>query len=190
MAKRILLLDNYDSFTYNLYDYLCQLGVEVEVHLNDKITAESGAFYHVDGVVLSPGPGRPQQAGNMMAILDSIYDKLPILGICLGHQAIGEYFGARLDLARRPMHGYCSPIEHDGTKLFKKIPNPMQAMRYHSLLLTGLPEQLEATAVVKGSGEIMGIRHKHLPIQGVQFHPEAHLTPQGILLIANWLESL
>jgi anthranilate synthase component 2 len=186
---KILLLDNFDSFTYNLQDYLGRVGVSCEVFRNnvglDEITKNSYA-----GVLLSPGPGKPQEAGNLMQILDYYHDKLSILGVCLGHQAIGEFFGATLTKAQKPMHGKISKIEIIAkSALFCNLPNFFSVVRYHSLILQNLPECLETTALSQEK-EIMALQHKNLPIFGVQFHPEAALTDFGLQMIENWLKTL
>ncbi len=187
---RILLIDNYDSFTYNLYDYLLRCGVEVIVVRNDEWTLAEFKAFDFDGLVISPGPSRPADAGIMNQVLAYFYDKKPVLGICLGHQAIGEFFGAELVKARLPVHGKTSVIQHDGQGIFKDLPREFQVMRYHSLILKdleGIP--LQATAFTY-EGEIMGLRHSFLPISGVQFHPESILTEYGLPLLNNWLESI
>jgi len=186
---KILLLDNFDSFTYNLQDYLGRVGVSCEVFRNnvglDEITKNSYA-----GVLLSPGPGKPQGAGNLMQILDYYHDKLSILGVCLGHQAIGEFFGATLTKAQKPMHGKISKITITAeSALFQDLPKSFNVVRYHSLVLQDLPECLEITALSQEK-EIMALQHKSLPIFGVQFHPEAALTDFGLQMVANWVRSL
>ncbi|HUU47105.1 MAG TPA: aminodeoxychorismate/anthranilate synthase component II [Acidobacteriota bacterium] len=183
----ILLVDNYDSFTYNLYQYLAELGARVRVVRNDAI--DVGRIpRHYEAVVLSPGPGRPADAGVTPAIVRAHSGKLPILGVCLGHQAIGEVFGGRIVRARRLMHGKTSPIHHDGKGLFAGLPNPFVATRYHSLTIDpdSCPECLTITAETD-DGTIMGLRHKHHPTVGVQFHPESILTLEGKDLLANFL---
>ncbi len=186
---RILLLDNYDSFTYNLYDYLMQLGTEVEVFRNDMLQVETIKQRGYTAIVLSPGPKRPVNAGVLMELLDHYHQELPILGICLGHQAIGEYFGAQLKKANRPMHGKTSNITHDNLGIFEGLPHPMQVMRYHSLILEQLPNCLQATAY-SPTGEIMALKHQEYPLWGVQFHPESILSPNGLSLLGNWLKLL
>lgn len=183
----LLLLDNYDSFTYNLYDYLSQLGAACEVVRNDKISISELENCHFDGIVLSPGPKRPKDAGILMELIDYFHAKTPLLGICLGMQAIGEYFGAKLVHASIPMHGKTSWVEHTKTELFNGIEQPTQVMRYHSLLLKNLPNCLEPTAWTT-TKELMAIQHKSYPIWGLQFHPESILTLEGLAILKNWLE--
>lgn len=185
----LLLIDNYDSFTYNLYDYLMRLGAKVEVCRNDEIEVEAIAAMKLDGLVLSPGPERPAKAGALMQIVENYYQKLPMLGICLGHQAIGEFFGAKLLKAKIPVHGKTSIIQHTGSGLFKKLPENLQVMRYHSLLLKDLPACLQVTAKTS-EGEIMALKHSELPLHGLQFHPESILSPQGLEILENWLKTL
>jgi anthranilate synthase/aminodeoxychorismate synthase-like glutamine amidotransferase len=182
----IFLLDNYDSFTYNLYDYLAQLGCEVYVERNDNITVEQIENIAPQALVISPGPGKPRHAGTLMEIISSFHTVLPILGICLGYQAIGEFFGAELTYAPRPMHGKTTEIIFD-TKyfLFHNIPQKTEVMRYHSLNIKNIPDALEVTAQT-ASGEPMAIQHKHLPVCGVQFHPESVLTTHGMQMLQNW----
>ena len=183
----ILLVDNYDSFTYNLYQYLCELGAKVAVHRNDEIDV-SQIITKYESVVLSPGPGRPEDAGVTPAIVKDLSGALPILGVCLGHQAIGQVFGAKITRARRLMHGKTSMIRHDGTGIFAGIPNPFEATRYHSLAVdpSSVPSVLEVTATSE-DGTIMGLRHKKHPTVGVQFHPESILTKEGKGLLKNFL---
>lgn len=181
----ILLLDNFDSFTYNLVDYFHQLNIEVKVFRNN-ISLEEITQYQYKGIVLSPGPETPSKAGNLLAIID-YYKHLPMLGICLGHQAIGEYFGAIIKKAIKPVHGKCSLIKHEQKRLFQTLPNPLKVVRYHSLIVSELPICLTSTAWTE-SNEIMGLEHKKLPIYGVQFHPESILTEFGIDLLRNWIE--
>jgi len=183
----LLLLDNYDSFTYNLYDYLSQLGAICTVIRNDQISILELEKCHFDGIVLSPGPKRPKDAGLLMELIHHFYTKMPLLGICLGMQAIGEYFGAKLVHASIPIHGKTSLIEHVQKDLFHGIKHPTQVMRYHSLLLKNLPDCLEPTAWTKKK-ELMAIRHKNYPIWGMQFHPESILTLEGIAILENWLK--
>ncbi len=184
---QILLLDNYDSFTYNLYDYLLRCGAVVRVVRNDEITLKELAGLEFDALVLSPGPKRPSDAGILMDTIAHFYNKIPMLGVCLGHQALGEFFGAKLIHALLPMHGKTSNIQHTNTPLFDAIPNPMQVMRYHSLTLTQIPDCLCITGQT-AAGEVMAMQHRALPLYGVQFHPESVGTPDGIQLIANWLK--
>lgn len=183
----LLLLDNYDSFTYNLYDYLSQLGARCTVVRNDKISILELEKCHFDAVVLSPGPKRPQGAGILMDLIHHFYVKIPILGICLGMQAIGEYFGAKLVHASIPVHGKTSLVEHTQKDIFHGITQPTQVMRYHSLLLKNLPSCLEPIAWT-ASNELMAIKHNTYPIWGVQFHPESILTLDGLAILENWLK--
>ncbi len=183
---KILLLDNYDSFTWNLVHYLRIAGAEVELWRNDELEPSAMDFkYH--GMVVSPGPCTPLEAGNLMPVLNTAAGKMPILGICLGHQAIGLHFGCALKTARVPVHGKPRNIEHGGMGVFNGLPNPMQVGRYHSLVLDDIPANgpLQVTALC--DGEVMAVQHRELPITGVQFHPESILTPQGQQLINNWI---
>lgn len=185
----VLLLDNFDSFTFNLVHYFEQIGVSCMVLRNDVPLSD---FTHLpfQGVVLSPGPATPAQAGNLMQVIDHYYQKLPLLGICLGHQAIGAFFGARLQKARKPMHGKISQITTQTSDLlFEALPSSMPVVRYHSLILEDLPPALCATAHT-AEGEIMALRHQQLPIWGVQFHPEAILTTHGLAILQNWTKCL
>jgi anthranilate synthase/aminodeoxychorismate synthase-like glutamine amidotransferase len=187
--KRVLLIDNYDSFTYNLAQYLGELGCALTVRRNDAITmgeAEALDFTHL---VISPGPGNPTQSGVCNEMIRHFAGKKPVLGVCLGHQCIGHVFGGTVNRADRMMHGKTSKIYHDGKILFKNVPNPFEATRYHSLVVReeGLPACLEITAHTS-EGEIMGLRHKDLPVEGVQFHPESIMTKPGKSLLANFLE--
>lgn len=188
--KTILIIDNYDSFTYNLYDYFLQLGTNCTVVRNDEWTKEQFKAFEFDGLVLSPGPKKPKDAGLLMWAIEYFHDKKPILGICLGHQGIGEFFGAKLKKARLPVHGKTSSIHHDNSSLFLEFPPSVSVMRYHSLIL----ENLEKTPLVATSfteeNEIMSFQHQSLPITGVQFHPESILTEFGIELLSNWLKSI
>ena len=192
---RLLLLDNYDSFTYNLYDYLHQAGCAVTVKRNDEIKASDVDALEPDGIVLSPGPRRPKEAGCLMEVIEQYHDQLPMLGVCLGHQAIGEFFGATLQKAIKPVHGKTAEVFHllesddaetSQSGLLYNIPQPFEAMRYHSLVLTDLPDTLMPLAKT-ADGELMAMQHKTLPIYGVQFHPESILTPCGLALIKNWV---
>jgi anthranilate synthase component 2 len=185
----LLMIDNYDSFTYNLVQYFSELGETVEVHRNDKITVAEVADRRPDRLVISPGPCSPDEAGISVAAIRELAGKLPILGVCLGHQSIGQAFGGRIVRADRLMHGKTSPIHHDGRELFAGLPNPFDATRYHSLLIekATLPSCLEVTAWT-AEGEIMGVRHRDLPMWGVQFHPESILTVEGKQLLRNFLE--
>jgi len=184
----LLMIDNYDSFTYNLVQYLRELGEEVVVYRNDKITLDEIARLNPQRLVISPGPCTPNEAGISVAAIRHFAGKLPILGVCLGHQSIGQAFGGRIVRAERLMHGKTSPVFHDGRELFSGLPDPFAATRYHSLLVEreSLPDSLEITAWT-AEGEIMGMRHRQLPLWGVQFHPESILTVNGMELLRNFL---
>jgi anthranilate synthase component 2 len=187
--KKILLLDNFDSFTYNLLDYLGRVGAVCEVHRNN-VSLETLKQENYAGVLLSPGPGKPQEAGNLIEALAYFHQKLPILGVCLGHQAIGGFFGAKLLKAQKPMHGKISKITlTQNSVVFRGLPNQFEVVRYHSLVLSELPDCLEVTAL-SPEKEVMALEHKFLPICGVQFHPEAALTDFGLQMIQNWVSSL
>lgn len=180
-----LLLDNFDSFTYNLADYLAQCGAEFRVVRNNVPLGEiTQASYR--GVILSPGPGTPRRAGNLMQVVEHYANTVPVLGICLGHQALGEHFGAALQRAAKPMHGKLSRIDCVPDAIFAGLPATFEVVRYHSLVLGGLPATLETVART-AEGEIMALRHKSLPVRGVQFHPEAALTQHGLKMMNNWL---
>jgi anthranilate synthase/aminodeoxychorismate synthase-like glutamine amidotransferase len=185
----LLVLDNFDSFTYNLVQYFGQLGVEQRIFRNNEITAEEALALNPDRVMVSPGPCSPNEAGVSLEIIAAFAGKKPLLGVCLGHQCIGQYFGGQVVRADRLMHGKTSPILHDGKELFLGVENPFPATRYHSLIVerTTLPDCLEVTAETE-EGEIMAMRHKHLPIWGVQFHPESYATKNGIRLLENFLQ--
>jgi para-aminobenzoate synthetase component 2 len=188
----LLLIDNYDSFTWNLYQYFCELGAEVEVHRNDRITLEQIAALQPERLVISPGPCTPDDAGISLSAIRAFAGKLPILGVCLGHQAIAQAFGARVVRAREVMHGKVSAIEHNDGGMFAGLNHPLTVTRYHSLIVENgsLPDDFEITAWTLADGqpdEIMGFRHRHLPLQGVQFHPESILSEQGHQLLANFL---
>ena len=185
----LLMIDNYDSFTYNLVQYFGELGEEVRVFRNDKITLEEIENLRPARIVISPGPCSPEEAGISVPAIRKFAGKIPILGVCLGHQAIGAAFGGKIIRSACLMHGKTSPIHHDGKELFKGLPNPFEATRYHSLVVERgtLPACLEMTAWV-AEGEIMGIRHRELPVWGVQFHPESILTVGGMELLRNYLE--
>jgi para-aminobenzoate synthetase component 2 len=187
----ILVIDNYDSFTYNLVQYLGELGATVEVHRNDRIQASAVIARKPEAVLISPGPGNPDEAGITLELLTQHAGAVPMLGVCLGHQAIGQAFGGRVVRAEHLMHGRTSPIHHAGTGVFAGLPTPFTATRYHSLIVerTSLSADLEITAWTE-QGEIMGLRHKHLPIEGVQFHPESFLTEHGHALLENFLKRL
>jgi anthranilate synthase component 2 len=189
MAPRLLVIDNYDSFTYNLVQQLGELGAELVVHRNDAITLSDIAGIAPNGILVSPGPGRPKDAGISEAIIRELGGHIPLLGVCLGHQAIGEVFGARVVNAPHLMHGKVSDIHHDGSGLFEGLPNPFTATRYHSLTLDpkSIPDELTVTAQTE-DGVIMGVRHRDQSIHGVQFHPESILTPNGPELLKNFLQ--
>ncbi|EMR03753.1 anthranilate synthase component II [Cesiribacter andamanensis] len=181
----VLLLDNFDSFTWNLADYLHRLGADCRVVQNDQPLSEIKKIPFT-GLILSPGPQTPAKAGCLMEVIHQYHDKVPVLGVCLGHQALGEYFGAELHKAARPMHGKISSIVCQPDPIFAGLPRQLQVVRYHSLLLRQLPPSLESIAET-ASGELMALRHRSLPIRGVQFHPEAILTEGGLALLKNWL---
>ncbi len=185
----LLLIDNYDSFTYNLAQYLGELGADVHVHRNDAITLEQIAAWEPERIVVSPGPCTPAEAGISVAAIQRFAGVIPILGVCLGHQAIGQAFGGRIVRARHVMHGKLSPVTHDGRGVFAGLPSPFQVTRYHSLVIDrgSVPACLEVTATAD-DGEIMGVRHRTLAVEGVQFHPEAILTEQGYALLKNFLD--
>ena len=186
---RLLMIDNYDSFTFNLVQYLGELGAEVDVHRNDALGADELFSLGADGLVISPGPGEPADAGiSVDAVRGCAERGLPLLGVCLGHQSIGVAFGGRIVRARSIMHGKVSEIEHDGRGVFEGLPRPFTATRYHSLVIDGdsRPDELEVTAHTD-DGEIMGVRHRSLPIEGVQFHPESIMTEVGKPLLRNFL---
>jgi len=190
-AIKLLMIDNYDSFTFNLVQYLGELGAELTVKRNDAIDVASARALKADAIVLSPGPCTPREAGICVPILREMAGELPILGVCLGHQCIGEAFGGKVVRAGRLMHGKTSPILHDGKTLFAGVPSPFEAIRYHSLLVEreSLPECLEISAWT-AEGEIMGLRHKKYPIEGVQFHPESILTQHGKQILRNFLATV
>ena len=184
----LLLIDNYDSFTWNLYHYLSELGAEVEVHRNDSLTVEEALARKPRAIVLSPGPGDPDKAGICLPLIEQAAGVIPLLGVCLGHQSIGQAFGGRIERAPQPLHGKLSTISHDGKGIFDGIPSPMTVTRYHSLTVarSDLPASLEVTAESE-DGLIMGLRHRHLPIEGVQFHPESIASEHGHQLLRNFL---
>jgi anthranilate synthase component 2 len=186
----VLVLDNYDSFTYNLVQYLGELGANVTVVRNDATTIDQLAEARPARIVISPGPGRPEDAGVTMATIRELGERIPILGVCLGHQAIGAVFGGTVVRASQPMHGKTSTIEHNGRGLFSGIAGPFLASRYHSLVVRpdDLPEELEVTARTREDGTIMGLRHRRWPVHGVQFHPESVLTDEGRQILRNFLE--
>jgi anthranilate synthase/aminodeoxychorismate synthase-like glutamine amidotransferase len=183
----ILLIDNYDSFTYNLAQFLGQLGEKLEVHRNDQITLDQIAAKKPQRIVISPGPGEPQNAGICIDVIREFTGKIPILGVCLGHQAIGYAFGGKVVRAPTLMHGKTSRIHHDSKTIFRKLPQDFVATRYHSLIVQkkGLPRELEISA--ETDGLVMGLRHRKLPLEGVQFHPESVLTEVGMQMLRNFL---
>ena len=189
MNGLVLVIDNYDSFTYNLVQGLAQLGPEVIVKRNDRITPQEVQQLAPTHLVISPGPGRPERAGHSMAILETMLDRIPVLGVCLGHQALAVTLGATVGSAQRLMHGKSSPVYHDSRTLYEGLPNPFPAGRYHSLAVAeeSLPAELSISAYTS-DGEIMGLRHRNLPVEGVQFHPESMLTPEGDRLLRNFLD--
>ena len=184
----ILLIDNYDSFTYNVYQAVANLGHPLQVVRNDQITLDEIAAAHYNAIIISPGPGTPDDAGISKEVVSHFAGKLPILGICLGHQVIGEAFGAKVIRAPQPVHGKIAQINHEGTGLYAHLPQPFTAGRYHSLIVdrATLPDCLEITAT-NDEGLIMGMKHRKFNIQGVQFHPESILTPEGATLLGNFL---
>jgi anthranilate synthase component 2 len=186
----VLVIDNYDSFTYNLVQYLGELGADVQVMRNDVVTVEDVVRAKADRIVISPGPGRPEHAGVTMSVIRRLGETTPILGVCLGHQAIGAVFGGDVVRAGVPMHGKTSTIEHDGQGVFSGITGPFVASRYHSLVVaeSGLPQELEITARTREDANIMGLRHRTWPVHGVQFHPESILTGEGKHILRNFLE--
>jgi anthranilate synthase component 2 len=186
----ILVIDNYDSFTYNLVQYLGELGQEVEVVRNDAVDVDEIARRAPSHLVISPGPGTPDDAGVSLEAIRRLGGSVPILGVCLGHQSIGQAYGGRIVRAPRVMHGKVSPVRHDGRGAFRGLPNPFEAIRYHSLVIArdSLPACLEVSAWT-AEGEIMGVRHRALAVEGVQFHPESILTEHGHRLLANFLGS-
>lgn len=188
MLALVLMIDNYDSFTYNLVQYLSEIGAEVQVYRNDAVTLEEIARLNPSHIVLSPGPCTPNEAGICLDLIARFAGEIPILGVCLGHQAIAQAFGGRVVRAARLMHGKTSPIHHDGRTIFRGIPSPFTATRYHSLIVA--PEDLPPVLAVSAwtaEGEIMGLRHRELPVEGVQFHPESILTEYGKELLQNFL---
>lgn len=187
----LLILDNYDSFTYNVYQLICDLGKEVEVIRNDQITPEEVEKRNYEAIIISPGPGIPSESGITDALIDYMKSKVPILGICLGHQAIGEVFGGKVVRAGEIVHGKTSPIKHCGNGIYEGIPQGVEIGRYHSLIVDreSLPDCLEITSELE-NGMIMGIRHKEYDINGMQFHPESILTPMGREMVNNWIKSI
>ena len=186
MTVRILVVDNYDSFVFNLVQYLCQLGADCDVLRNDEVSLDAVGSYH--GVLISPGPGIPEKAGVSVPLIERWAGEVPILGVCLGHQAIGVAFGGTVGRAPELLHGKTSQVWHEQAGILRDLPSPFTATRYHSLCVdaTSLPEELEVTGRT-GSGVIMALRHKDLPVEGVQFHPESVLTEHGHRMLANWL---
>jgi anthranilate synthase component 2 len=186
----VLVIDNYDSFTYNLVQYLGELGADVHVMRNDAVSIGEVCAARPKHIVISPGPGRPEQAGITMDVIRQLGSTIPVLGVCLGHQAIGAVFGGNVVRAGVPMHGKTSTIEHDGRGVFNGISGPFLASRYHSLVVsdTGLPADLEVSARTREDGVIMGLRHRRWPVHGVQFHPESILTGEGRRILRNFLE--
>ena len=186
----VLVIDNYDSFTYNLVQYLGELGADVQVMRNDVVSLEDVVDARADRIVISPGPGRPENAGVTMSVIRRLGESTPILGVCLGHQAIGAVFGGDVVRAAVPMHGKTSTIEHNGQGVFAGIAGPFVASRYHSLIVAEhrLPAELEITARTKEDANIMGLRHKTWPVHGVQFHPESILTGEGKHILRNFLD--
>ena len=184
---KVLMIDNYDSFTYNLVHLFEELGADVVVRRNDAVTVAEAEELAPDRLVVSPGPGRPEDSGVSVELVRALGPRVPTLGVCLGHQAIVEAFGGEVGYARELLHGKASPVRHDGSGLFAGLPEPFEAGRYHSLAATRLPDELEPTAYAD-DGEVMAVRHRELPIVGVQFHPESVLTPDGPALAKNFLE--
>jgi anthranilate synthase/aminodeoxychorismate synthase-like glutamine amidotransferase len=185
---RVLMIDNYDSFTYNLVQYLRMLGAEVLVHRNDALTVDEALALEPTHLVVSPGPGTPRDAGISIELIRAFAGKIPVLGVCLGHQAIVEAWGGHVKPAMTLMHGKTSRVFHDGRGVFRDLPEPFEAGRYHSLAVGRgeLPAELEASAYTE-DGEVMGVRHRELPVEGVQFHPESVLTPHGLTLLGTFL---
>jgi anthranilate synthase/aminodeoxychorismate synthase-like glutamine amidotransferase len=194
LVNMVFVLDNYDSFTYNLVQYLGELGADVEVYRNDEVTVEEVEALKPERILLSPGPCTPQDAGILVPLIRHMAGKAPILGVCLGHQAIGEAFGGQVVRAEHLMHGKTSSVEHDGKGVFAGLPTPLTCTRYHSLIVAedSLPDELAVTARTRENGDggsvIMGVRHRTLPIEGVQFHPESVLTDGGHEMIRNFLK--
>lgn len=184
----ILMIDNYDSFTYNLVQYLGEMGQDLRVVRNDEVTVEQAVAMNPDRVVISPGPRTPNEAGICVPLVQALAGKVPILGVCLGHQSVAQAFGGEIVRANRLMHGKTSMVFHDNKGVYRGLPNPFEACRYHSLIVKreGLPDCLEVTAEAE-TGEIMGLRHRSLPVEGVQFHPESVLTPHGKELLRNFI---
>ena len=189
MRPRVLLVDNYDSFTYNLAQALAVIGVDVTVKRHDEITVGDANALEPTHLMISPGPGRPEHSGVSIEMIEAMMGRIPILGVCLGHQAIAHALGGKIDQAQRLMHGKASPVYHDGRTLFEGLPNPFDAGRYHSLAVSEqqLPSELEISAYTS-DGEVMGVRHRSFPTEGVQFHPESILTPEGDRLLRNFMD--
>jgi len=185
----IAVIDNYDSFTFNLVQYLCELGAEVRVFRNDEITIPQLGLLHPDRILVSPGPCSPNEAGISCKVIQHFAQLMPVFGVCLGHQCLGQVYGGKVVRAARLMHGKTSPIQHKGQGLFKDMPNPFDATRYHSLLVErdSLPSDILEITAETAEGEIMGLRHRTLPVVGVQFHPESVLTVQGKTIMHNFL---
>jgi anthranilate synthase/aminodeoxychorismate synthase-like glutamine amidotransferase len=190
-AVRVLVVDNYDSFTYNLVQCVLALGADCVVRPNDAISVADVRDAKADGLLISPGPGTPEQAGATLELIRALAGSVPMLGVCLGHQALAQAFGARIERAPAPVHGKTSPVSHDGRGVFRGLPSPFHATRYHSLLVASgsVPPGFEITART-AEGEIMGLREPQLRLEGVQFHPESILTEHGPQLVQNWLSSL
>ena len=187
----LLMIDNYDSFTYNLYQYLCELGAEVEVVRNDKISLEEITDMDPEGIIISPGPSTPLEAGISNDVISHFGPNIPTLGVCLGHQCIGYVYGAKVDRSDEILHGKTSMVTHNGVGVLAGLPDPFEAIRYHSLVVypETIPDTLEVTAMTH-NGLVMGLRHKEYPIEGVQFHPESILTPDGKHLLQNFLDQV
>jgi anthranilate synthase component 2 len=187
----VLVIDNYDSFTYNLVQYLGELGADVEVMRNDAVSVEEIETANPERIVISPGPGRPEDAGVTMDVIRRLGERTPIFGVCLGHQAIGAAFGGSVVRAGVPVHGKTSTIDHDGRGVFAGIAGPFLASRYHSLVVDGatVPDDLEVTARTREDGIVMGLRHRRWPLHGVQFHPESILTGEGHTILRNFLKA-
>lgn len=183
----VLVIDNYDSFTYNIVQYLGELGQEIQVYRNDQITIEEIRALKPNHIVISPGPGAPDDGGVSQDVIRELGTEIPILGVCLGHQCIGNVFGGTVTRAPRLMHGKVSPVHHNGKGIFSGIPNPFTATRYHSLIVEDIPDELEVLATT-AEEEVMGLRHKKYPITGVQFHPESILTEYGHEMLQNFLD--
>lgn len=191
IAAKVLVVDNYDSFTFNIVQYLFELGAEVIVRRNDEVTLDEAVEMGVSGVLLSPGPGAPVGAGVTLEFARRLSGTLPLLGVCLGHQAIAEAFGGRVVRAKKVMHGKISMVHHEGAGVFEGLPSPLRMIRYNSLVVCAetLPNDLRATAWTK-DGEVMGLAHRELPVEGVQFHPESVLSEHGHEMLRRWLSSL